>query len=58
MHGPKCDQKLFIEQYNTVEVNFCGGCTGAWLDTNELDQVLAAKEHTGPLRKFLKVLGA
>jgi Zn-finger nucleic acid-binding protein len=35
----------------------CAGCKGLWLDANELDQILAAKEQTGPLRKFLKVLG-
>lgn len=57
MHCPKCGQKLIVEQYGAVEVDVCGGCKGVWLDANELDQILAAKEQTGPLRKFLKVLG-
>jgi hypothetical protein len=58
MHCPKCGQKLFIENYGPVEVDICGGCKGLWLDANELEQILAAKEQAGPLRKFLKVLGA
>jgi DNA-directed RNA polymerase subunit RPC12/RpoP len=57
MHCPKCGQKLFVENYGEVEVDVCGGCKGLWLDANELDQILAAKEQTGPLRKFLNILG-
>ena len=58
MHCPKCGQKLAPEKYSTVEIDVCAGCKGLWLDANELDQLLATKEQAGPLRKFLKVLGA
>jgi uncharacterized protein len=58
MHCPKCGQKLFVENYGPVEVDVCGSCKGLWLDANELEQILAAKEQTGALRKFLKILGA
>jgi hypothetical protein len=57
MHCPKCGQHLATEKYGPVEIDLCAGCKGLWLDANELDQLLAAKEQTGPLRKFLKVLG-
>ena len=58
MHCPKCGQELFVGSYGTVEVDVCGGCKGLWLDANELDQILASKEQSGPWRKFLKALGA
>lgn len=58
MHCPKCGQKLAPENYGAVEIDVCAGCKGLWLDANELSAILASKEQTGPLRKFLKVLGA
>ena len=58
MHCPKCGQHLTAEKYGPVEIDVCAGCKGLWLDANELDQILASKEQSGPLRKFLKVLGA
>jgi hypothetical protein len=58
MHCPKCGQKLFSEKYGAVEIDVCGGCRGLWLDANELDQILASAQQTGPLRQFLKILGA
>lgn len=58
MHCPKCGQKLLAESYGTVEVDVCGSCRGVWLDANELEQILASRTQAGPLRKFLKVLGA
>lgn len=58
MHCPKCGQKLAPENYGPVEIDVCACCKGLWLDANELEHILASKEQTGPLRKFLKVLGA
>ena len=58
MHCPKCGQKLAPENYGAVEIDVCAGCKGLWLDANELNAILATKDQTGPLRKFLKVLGA
>jgi uncharacterized protein len=58
MHCPKCGQHLAAERYGPVEIDVCAGCKGLWLDANELDHILASKEQAGPLRKFLKVLGA
>lgn len=56
-HCPECGQKLFVENYGTVEVDVCGGCKGLWLDANELDQILGSREQAGSWRKFLKVIG-
>jgi hypothetical protein len=53
---PKCGQRLAPERYGPVEIDVCAGCKGLWLDANELDQILASREHAGPLRRFLKVL--
>jgi hypothetical protein len=58
LHCPKCGHKLLTEKYGAVDVDVCSDCKGLWLDANELDQILAAREQTGPLRLFLKVLGA
>jgi hypothetical protein len=58
LHCPKCGQHLASEKYGAVEIDVCAGCKGLWLDANELDQILATKEQAGPLRQFLKVLGA
>jgi hypothetical protein len=58
MHCPKCGQKLAPENYGPVEIDVCAGCKGLWLDAHELDHILASKTQTGPLRKFLKILGA
>jgi RNA polymerase-binding transcription factor DksA len=57
MHCPKCGQKLAPEKYGQVEIDLCASSKGLWLDASELEQILASKEQTGPLRKFLKVLG-
>jgi hypothetical protein len=58
MHCAKCGQKLAPQAYGKVEVDVCAGCKGLWLDANELEQILASKEQSGLMRKFLKVLGA
>jgi hypothetical protein len=58
MHCPKCGQKLEMQVYGVVEVDFCAGCRGLWLDANELEQIVASKDRTGRLQKFLKILGA
>jgi len=57
LHCPKCGQRLAPERYGAVEIDVCAGCKGLWLDAHELDQILASKEQSGPLRKFLKILG-
>ena len=56
MHCPKCGQSLATEKYATVEIDVCPTCKGLWLDANELDQILASTQQTGPLRSFLKII--
>ncbi|MCG3146867.1 MAG: hypothetical protein PCFJNLEI_00301 [Verrucomicrobiae bacterium] len=58
MHCPKCGQKLLVEHYGKIEVDVCPSCRGLWLDANELETILQSTKQTGPLQKFLKVLGA
>ncbi len=57
MHCPKCGQKLFVENYGTVEVDVCGSCRGLWLDANELDTIIESTKKRGAFHAFLKVLG-
>jgi hypothetical protein len=57
MHCPKCGQKLFAENYGTVEVDVCGGCRGLWLDAKELDTIVENTKKRGAFHGFLKVLG-
>jgi uncharacterized protein len=56
MHCPKCGQKLLVENYDTVEVDVCGGCRGVWLDALELEAILETSRQRGPFRSFLKIV--
>ena len=38
---PKCDVELFILRFKDIEVDFCHRCRGLWLDTGELEGLLA-----------------
>ena len=53
---PKCDTGLFILHFKGVDVDFCERCRGLWLDTGELEELMA---RTGaavddPLLQFQK----
>ena len=38
---PKCDVPLFVLHFKNIEVDFCDGCRGLWLDSGELEELLA-----------------
>lgn len=39
---PKChDQVLVVIDREGIEVDYCGGCRGVWLDRGELDKLIA-----------------
>src|SRR5438093_5021569 len=36
---PKCDTGLFSLRFKSVEVDYCEGCRGVWLDAGEWEQL-------------------
>lgn len=39
---PKChDQVLVVVDRDGIEVDYCGGCRGVWLDRGELEKLIA-----------------
>jgi hypothetical protein len=54
MHCPKCGQELTAEKKGPVEIDICPSCRGLWLDTNELETILASE--SGFLRSCLRAV--
>ena len=57
MHCPKCGQSLAAAMYGPVEIDLCPSCRGLWLDTNELEIIIANESKRGLLHSCLKSLG-
>ncbi|HUJ09791.1 MAG TPA: zf-TFIIB domain-containing protein [Verrucomicrobiae bacterium] len=51
---PKCDVPLFVLHFKEIEVDFCNHCRGLWLDTGELEELLASTgaQANDPFLKF------
>ena len=43
---PKCNEPMFVMQYDCVELDICDGCGGVWLDAGELGLVLGEGERS------------
>jgi acetyl-CoA carboxylase beta subunit len=50
---PKCDGTLIETDFETIKIDVCDKCSGAWLDAGELTQI-TEKDETG---WFGKVFG-
>lgn len=37
---PKCDEPMFVMEYDRVELDICDECGGVWLDAGELELIL------------------
>lgn len=37
---PKCDGKLHTGKFENVQVEICDKCSGVWLDSGELQQIM------------------
>lgn len=37
MYCPACTEPMIVLEYDRLEVDYCGGCRGVWLDTGELE---------------------
>lgn len=40
MQCPVCNEPMIVLEYAGVEVDFCTGCSGVWLDEGELELLL------------------
>ncbi len=40
MKCPNCDRELVMSDRNGVEIDYCPGCRGVWLDRGELDKII------------------
>jgi hypothetical protein len=40
MNCPNCDRELVMTDRNGVEIDYCPGCRGVWLDRGELDKII------------------
>lgn len=49
MQCPVCtDKTLVMSERNGIEIDYCPGCRGVWLDRGELDKIIersAAEQH-------------
>lgn len=44
---PKCGGKLVESDYDNVEIEVCGECSGVWLDSGDLARILHHEEEKG-----------
>ena len=40
MNCPKCNIELRISEKEGVEIDYCPGCRGVWLDRGELEKII------------------
>ena len=50
---PKCGMNLMALDYKGIEIDECSACKGIWLDSNELEQIMAMEQ--GTLNRLLKI---
>lgn len=44
---PRChDQALIIVDRSGIEIDYCPGCRGVWLDRGELEKLIAREQST------------
>ena len=54
MKCPNCEQLLLITERQNVEIDYCPGCRGVWLDRGELDKIISfAAQQDLPLTNHL-----
>jgi len=48
MRCPNCDNNLSVREQSGIEIDYCPGCRGVWLDRGELDKFIerAGREAT------------
>jgi uncharacterized protein len=55
MKCPKCGADLATEDYHNVQVDRCPDCGGMWLDSGEIEDLLA-REDAGVIDVFRSIM--
>ncbi|AMO96446.1 hypothetical protein CFter6_3826 [Collimonas fungivorans] len=46
MYCPVCkDKELVMSERQSIEIDYCPGCRGVWLDRGELDKIIQQSTH-------------
>ena len=48
MQCPSCGQDLIMSERQGIEIDFCLGCRGVWLDRGELDKIIERSSAPPP----------
>lgn len=57
MKCPACRGTLITLEFDSVEIDYCGKCEGIWLDSGELEALLAREERSDSLLATLRPRG-
>jgi hypothetical protein len=49
MKCPNCNETLLMIERNHIEIDYCPGCRGVWLEKGELDKML---EYAGQASSY------
>ena len=52
---PVCNESMIILELNDIEIDYCPGCGGIWLDEGELEALLEDSEKKEELLKSMDV---
>ncbi len=52
MECPRCDGKLVETDYESIKIDVCDKCSGAWFDAGELAQIVDKNENSGWLSRM------
>ena len=57
MNCPVCKEPLVVLELEQIEVDYCTGCEGVWLDAGELELLLETDEERNRLINLFKEAG-
>jgi Zn-finger nucleic acid-binding protein len=46
MRCPNCDKNLLVIERSGIELDYCPGCRGVWLDRGELEKFIDRAGHS------------
>jgi len=55
VHCPKCDGTLSEITFDDVQIDRCNKCNGVWLDSGELERLIA-KDESGWLSRWWNIV--
>jgi Zn-finger nucleic acid-binding protein len=54
MNCPVCKEPMIILELNKVEIDYCPGCSGIWLDEGELELLYSINKSENELKKLFQ----